>query len=292
LETAVGVFTQRERAEEAVQKLLERRVPEGSLVFLTRSETEAKSMGKQIGLFAGSFVGGAAGLSAGVATATLLAVPGIGQVFALGIGAAALLGLVGAGSGAAIGSGVGHQESAPLPSSGTGAQEDVAFFHKVLNEGHSLIVVRTDSPQIAAAACEVLDSLAISMKKGAARSSSVAQRSLNGAAAVDFQGKITLGEGTTLLRETIGALLQKSSNHILINLREVDMIDSAGLGELVRTLATIRSHGGRLRLVSPSKNVLDLLRITKLDRVFEIELDELSALNSIRQDSTSAKSAG
>jgi anti-sigma B factor antagonist len=199
---------------------------------------------------------------------------------------------VGAGSGAAIGSGVGHRESAPLPSSGTGSQEDVAFFHKVLNEGRSLIVVRTDSPQIAAAACEVLDSLALSMKKGAARSSAVAHRSLDGAAAVDFQGKITLGEGTTLLRETVGGLLQKGSKHILINLREVDMIDSAGLGELVRTLATIRTHGGRLRLVSPSKSVQELLRITKPDRVFEIEPDELSALNSIRQESASANSAG
>ncbi len=292
METAVGVFTQREAAEEAVKKLLERGVPEGSLVFLTRSESEAKSMGKQIGLFAGGFVGGAAGLSAGVAAATLLAVPGIGQVFALGIGAAALLGLVGAGSGAAIGSGVGHQESSPLPSSGTGSEADVAFFHKVLNEGHSLIVVRTDSTQIAAAACEVLDSLAIGMKKGAARSSSVTQRSLDGVAVVDYQGKITLGEGTTLLRETVGGLLQKGTHRILLNLREVDMIDSAGLGELVRTLATSRSHGGRLKLVSPSKSVQELLRITKLDRVFEIEPDELSALNSIRQESASANSVG
>ena len=291
METAVGVFAQRERAEEAVRKLLERRVPEESLVFLTRSETEAKSVGQQIGLFAGSFVGGAAGLSAGVAAATLLAVPGIGQVFALGIGAAALLGLVGAGTGAAIGSGVGHQQDAPAPSSGTGAEEDSTVFNKFLNEGYSLIIVRTDSPQIAAAACEILDSLGISMKKAAARSTSVATRSLDGATAIDFRGKITLGEGTALIRETIGTLLQEGGNRILFNLAEVDMIDSAGLGELVRTHATVRSHGGRFKLVSPSKSAQDLLRITKLDRVFEIEPDELAALNSIRQDSASAKFA-
>ncbi len=290
MEIAVGVFAQRERAEEAVKKLLERRVPEESLVFLTRSETEARSMGKQLGLFAGSFVGGAAGLSAGVAAATLLAVPGIGQVFALGIGAAALFGLVGAGSGAAIGSGVGHQEHAPKPTSGTGSEEDLAFYGKVLNEGHSLVVVRTDSAPVAAVACEVLDSLAISMKKGTAKGASAAIRPLDGGVAIDFSGKITLGEGTSLLRETVGGLLQKGSNRILLNLREVAMIDSAGLGELARTYATIRSHGGKFKLVAATKNALDLFRITKMDRVFELEPDESSALKSIREESASATS--
>jgi anti-sigma B factor antagonist len=77
-------------------------------------------------------------------------------------------------------------------------------------------------------------------------------------------------------------LLQKGSNRVLLNLREVDMIDSAGLGELVRTHATIRSHGGRLKLVSPGKSAQELLRLTKLDRVFEIEVDESTALSSIR----------
>ena len=291
METAVGVFTQRERAEEAVRKLLERKVPEESLVFLTRSETEARSMGKQLGLFAGSFVGGAAGLSAGVAAATLLAVPGIGQVFALGIGAAALLGLVGAGSGAAIGSGLGHQEGGPAPTSGTGSREDLAFYNKVLNEGHSLVVVRTDSPHIAALACEVLDSLALSMKKGVSTSSAAETRSLDGAVAIDFQGKITLGAGTALLRNTIGSLLEKGSNRLLLNLREVDMIDSAGLGELARTYAAIRSRGGNLKLVAPTKNAQELFRITKMERVFEIEPDESSALKSLREDSSSARSA-
>jgi anti-sigma B factor antagonist len=290
LEIAVGVFAQRERAEEAVKKLLERRVPEESLVFLTRSETEAKSMGKQIGLFAGSFVGGAAGLSAGVAAATLLAIPGIGQVFALGIGAAALLGLVGAGSGAAIGSGVGHEQGAPKPTSGTGSEEDLAFYGKVLNEGHSLVVVRTDSAQIAAVACEILDSLALSMKKGTAKSASAGTRSLDGAVVIDFAGKITLGEGTALLREAVSGLLQKGSNRILLNLREVAMIDSAGLGELARTAATIRNHGGKFKLVAATKNALELFRITKMDRVFELEADEASALKSIREESASATS--
>src|SRR5450432_4326420 len=120
METAIGVFVSRERAEEAVKSLIEQHVPEESIVYLTRSESEAQSVGKQLGAFAGGFVGGAAGLSAGVAAATLLAVPGIGAIFALGFGAAALLGLVGAGTGAAVGSGAATDSDAPVPTTGTG----------------------------------------------------------------------------------------------------------------------------------------------------------------------------
>jgi len=86
METAIGVFSARERAEEAVRELLDRKVPQESIVFLTRSETEAKIVGKELGATAGGFVGVSAGMSAGVAAATLMAVPGIGQVFALGAG--------------------------------------------------------------------------------------------------------------------------------------------------------------------------------------------------------------
>jgi hypothetical protein len=99
VETAIAVFSTRGRAEKAVKERLENHVPEKSIVYLTRSESEAKSIGKQFGAVAGGIVGGAAGMSAGVATAALLAVPGIGPVFALGLGAAALLGLAGAGTG-------------------------------------------------------------------------------------------------------------------------------------------------------------------------------------------------
>src|ERR1700736_3568974 len=161
METAIGVFAARERAEEAVKNLLEQSVPKDSIVYLTRSESEAKSIGKELGAYTGGFVGGAAGLSAGVAAATLLAISGIGPVFALGFGAAALLGLVGAGTGAAVGASIAGDSAAPMPTPGTGSAEDLAFFHRVLNEGHSLIVVRTDSSQVAATSCEILDRLGL-----------------------------------------------------------------------------------------------------------------------------------
>jgi anti-sigma B factor antagonist len=291
VETAIGVFSTRDRAEEAVKELLEHRVPERSIVYLTRSESEAKTVGKQFGAYAGGVVGGAAGMSAGVVAAALLAVPGIGPVFALGFGAAALLGLVGAGTGSAVGASIAGDSAAPMPTCGTGSAEDLAFFHRVLNEGHSLIVVRTESSQVAASSCEILDRLGLGMKKGTAPTSLVSTREMDGPVIADFVGKIALAEGTMLLRDTIRDALKNGNNRIILNLQAVDFIDSAGLGELVRALASIRSHGGQLKLVNPSENVQHLLKITKLDRVFDIENDEARALTSLRQNSA-AKAAG
>ncbi|HMH80988.1 MAG TPA: STAS domain-containing protein [Candidatus Acidoferrum sp.] len=291
METAIGVFSTRDRAEEAVKELLEHHVPERSIVYLTRSESEAKTVGKQFGAYAGGVVGGAAGMSAGVVAAALLAVPGIGPVFALGFGAAALLGLVGAGTGSAVGASIASDSAAPMPTSGTGSAEDLAFFHRVLNEGHSLIVVRTESSQTAATSCEILDRLGLGMKKGTAPTSRVTTREMDGPVIADFVGKIALAEGTVLLRDTIHDFLKQGNNRIILNLADVDFIDSAGLGELVRTLASVRSHSGQLKLVNPSENVRKLLRITKLDHVFDIENDEASALMSLRQNSA-AQAAG
>jgi hypothetical protein len=88
-ETAIGVFSSRDRAGEAAKQLRERGVPEESIILLTRSESEAKNSAREFGASVGGFVGGAVGMSAGVAAATLL-VPGLGPVLALGFGAARL----------------------------------------------------------------------------------------------------------------------------------------------------------------------------------------------------------
>jgi hypothetical protein len=100
METAIGVFASRDRAEKAVKEL-KQHVPEDSIVFLTRSESEAKTIAKEFGTFVGAFVGGAAGMTTGVVAATLL-LPGIGTIFALGIGAAALLTGRGCGRGCGL----------------------------------------------------------------------------------------------------------------------------------------------------------------------------------------------
>jgi anti-sigma B factor antagonist len=293
METAIGVFAVRERAEEAVKSLLDQHVPKDSIVYLTRSESEAKSIGKELGAYAGGFVGGAAGLSAGVAAATLLAIPGIGPVFALGFGAAALLGLVGAGAGAAVGKSAGHDPSAPSPTTESESSEDAAYFRQILNEGHSLIVVRTESQQVAASACHVLDELGMSMKKGATQKSKVTTRELGDATVMDIVGRIGLADGSAAqVRDAIRALVEQGKKHIVLNLAGVDFVDSSGLGELVRTHASVRGHGGQLKLVNPSKHVHDLLKMTKLDCVLDIEQDEASALNSFEPGQANVQTAG
>jgi anti-sigma B factor antagonist len=279
METAIGVFSSRDSAQEGVKELLQRGVPESSLVFLTRSESEAKTVGKQLGAFTGGFVGGAAGMSAGVAAATLL-LPGVGAVFALGFGAAALLGLAGAGAGASAGSAIGHDAEAPQPTSAEKCSEDAAFFREVLKEGRSLVVVRTESKETAATACAVLDRLALGMQGAAPVKMQTVTRQVGTVTVLDVSGRITLGEGNVMLREIVRDLAEKGNNLIVLNLGEVVYIDSSGIGELVKTHTTIRNKGGQLKLTNLNKRVHDLLQLTRLASVFDIEGDEASALKS------------
>ena len=291
METAIGVFATRDRAAEAVQELLHSGVPEDSIVFLTRSETDAETVGKQFGAYSGGVIGDTAGTSAGVAEAALLPAPGIGPVFALGFGGAALLDSVGAGAGSKVGANLAEDSKLPSSAEGTGLSTDVAFFRRVLNAGHSLIVVRTDYFQIANTSCEILNRLGLGMKKDADSQSMVSTREADGAVIADFDGKIALADGTRLLRDTVCDFLALGHKRILLNLEGVDFIDSAGLGELVRAHASIRSRGGYLKLVKPGDTVLKLLQITKLDGLFDIEQDEGAALVSIRKY-VSAQTAG
>ncbi len=279
METAIGVFSSRDSAEEGVKELLQRGVPESSLVFLTRSESEAKTVGKQIGAFAGGFVGGAAGMSAGVAAATLL-VPGIGAVFALGFGAAALLGLAGAGAGATTGAAMAREPGAPQPTPDEKCSEDAAFFREVLKEGRSLIVVRTESQETATSACAILDRLGLGMQGRTPVKMQTTTRQVGEVIVLDVSGRITLGEGNVMLREIVRDLAEKGNKRIVLNLGEVVYIDSSGVGELVKTHTTIRNRGGQLKLANLNRRVHDLLQMTRLYTVFDIEQDEASALKS------------
>jgi anti-sigma B factor antagonist len=285
METAIGVFASRDRAEDGVRELLQRGVPESALVFLTRSESEAKTVGKQLGAFAGGFAGGAAGMTAGVAAATLL-LPGIGAVFALGFGAAALLGLAGAGAGATTGAAIVHESGAPQPTTDAKSGEDAVFFREVLREGRSLVVVRTESKDIATTACAILDRLALGMEGSAPVKMKTVTRQVGRVTVLDVSGRITLGEGNVMLREIVSDLAEKGNNNIVLNLGEVVYVDSSGIGELVKAHATIRNKGGVLKLTNLNKRVHDLLQMTRLSSVFDIEKDEVSALKSFGADAS------
>ena len=286
METAIGVFASRDRAEQAVRELRRQGVPEQSLVFLTRSENEAEIVAKEFGAYVGGFVGGAAGMSAGVVAATLL-LPGIGPVFALGFGAAALLGLAGAGAGSTVGSAVSHDAEAPKPTPDEKCSEDAAFFREVLKEGRSLIVVRTESQELATSACGILDRLGLGMQGQTPVKMQAAIRQVGDVTVLDISGRITLGEGNVILREIVRDLAGKGHKRIVLNLAEVQYIDSSGVGELVKTHTTIRNRGGELKLTNLNRRVHDLLHMTRLSAVFAIEKDEGSAIESFRGQGSS-----
>jgi len=105
-------------------------------------------------------------------------------------------------------------------------------------------------------------------------------RQVDGVAVVDMSGRITLGEGSVVLRDTIRDLIGKGSKKILLNLGDVTYIDSSGIGELVSAFTAVRREGGELKLLNLTKKVHDLLQITKLYTVFDIKDDEATAIQA------------
>src|SRR6201997_4167334 len=105
-------------------------------------------------------------------------------------------------------------------------------------------------------------------------------RKVDNVTIVDLSGRITLGEGSVVLRDTIRDLIAKGDKKILLNLGEVTYIDSSGIGELVSAFTTVRNQGGELKLLNLTKKVHDLLQITKLYTVFDVKDDEASAVKS------------
>ena len=107
-------------------------------------------------------------------------------------------------------------------------------------------------------------------------------RQLGDVSIVDFSGKITLGDGSALLRKTIRELVENGQKKIIISLYDVDYIDSSGIGELVSGFTTVTNSGGQLKLLNLNKRVKDLLQITKLYTVFEVFDDEAKAVQSFK----------
>ena len=99
---------------------------------------------------------------------------------------------------------------------------------------------------------------------------------------MDLSGRITLGEASVAVRDAINDLMDKGNKKILLNLIDVNYIDSSGIGLLVSSLTNVRSHGGELKLVNITKRIRDLLQITKLYSLFDIKDDEATAVASFR----------
>jgi anti-sigma B factor antagonist len=110
-------------------------------------------------------------------------------------------------------------------------------------------------------------------------------RTVGDAQILDCNGKITMGEPTMALRNTINGILQGETKKILLNLAHVSFIDSSGIGELIHAYNSISKIGGQFKLLNLKKKIWDPLAITKLLTVFETYEDEQVALLSFKQAS-------
>ena len=97
----------------------------------------------------------------------------------------------------------------------------------------------------------------------------IEERAIGDVVVLDVKGKITLGEGDELLKDKVNSLVNQGQKKIILNLAGVPYIDSAGLGEVVRTYTTVSRQGGSLKLLNLTKRITDLLSMTKLLTVFE-----------------------
>ena len=114
----------------------------------------------------------------------------------------------------------------------------------------------------------------------------IKERVVNGVSVLDLSGKIILGEGDGQIRDRIKDLLSDGQRRILLNLGDVNYIDSAGLGALISSYTTTKREGGQLKLMNLTKRIQDLLAITKLITVFDTYDDEKEALGSFATQKT------
>lgn len=97
---------------------------------------------------------------------------------------------------------------------------------------------------------------------------------------LDIDGRIVLGEEIHALRNAVRDLVKQGKKKIILNLANVDYIDSSGVGELVGSFTTVRNAGGELKLMNLTQKVHDVLHVTKLYTVFDIKDDEFTAVKS------------
>jgi anti-sigma B factor antagonist len=110
----------------------------------------------------------------------------------------------------------------------------------------------------------------------------IASREVDGVAVLDLSGRITLGEGSVQLRDAVRGLISKGRKNILLNMGDVNYVDSSGLGELVSAFTSAKNQQAEVKLLNLTKKVHDLLQLTKLYTVFDIFDDEASAITSFK----------
>lgn len=289
MEIAIGIFDSTERAEQAVKELRQNQIPGQAIIFLTGSENEAMSFTNELGAYVGGVMGGAVQFTAGQIGSALAMVPGFGQAYAIGLGAAALLHYLGSKVGATA-----VKRSLEASRFKLTAPEqsaiDTAYFIDVLKHGRSIVMVQTKFRDVAAEATAILDRLGLGKQTSTTSKWGSSTRRVEGVSIVDLRGRIDFGDGSTRLREILGDLVTRDTKRVLLNMKDVDFVDSSGIGEMVRGHVQLAKIGGQLKLVNLSKHVNMLLQVTRLNKVFEIFEDELEGIKSFASTSWPATS--
>jgi anti-sigma B factor antagonist len=289
VEIAIGIFDSTERAEQAVKDLRQSQIPGQAIIFLTGSENEAMSFTKELGVYVGGVMGGAVQFTAGQIGSALAMVPGFGQVYAIGLGAAALLHYLGSKVGATA-----VKRSLEASRFTLTAPEqsaiDAAYFVDMLKHGRSIVMVQTKFHDVAAEATAILDRLGLGKQSPTASKAESSTRRVEGVTIVDLRGRIDFGDGSKRLRETLGDLGTRGIKKVLLNMKEVDFVDSSGIGEMVRGHVQLAKIGGQLKLVNLSNHVNMLLQVTSLNKVFEIFDNEPGGIKSFASSGSPANS--
>ena len=111
----------------------------------------------------------------------------------------------------------------------------------------------------------------------------ITERTVNDISILDLEGRLTIGDGAELLRDTVKTLVSQGKAKVLINLTKVPYVDSGGLGELVHCLVSAKKASGTVKLMGLTSKITDLLAITRLVTVFDTYETELDALVSFGQ---------
>ena len=110
------------------------------------------------------------------------------------------------------------------------------------------------------------------------------ERQVGGVTILDISGRITLGDGTALLRDTTRDLISQGKKKLLLNLGQVPHIDSSGIAELVSAVVAARREGGDVKLLKLTKKVRDTVEIVHLGSIFELFDDEVAALKAFASE--------
>lgn len=112
----------------------------------------------------------------------------------------------------------------------------------------------------------------------------VTERQVSGVTILDFSGRITLGDESALLRNTIRDVVSGGTRNLLLNLSQVPFIDSSGIAELVNAIVAVRREGGDVKLLNLTRKVRNTVEILKLGAIFELFDDEAAAVKAFTRD--------